>query len=308
MRHRPLFWAVLLCFALVIVGCGKKGPPRLIEPKKPGAPANVTAIRRAGEVTLRWDRRGSAKEYQISRLDQTGELKTETSIEPLFIDLSGSDRHSYVYTVVAFSEDGVPSELSAPVELDALPVFSAPQGLRAEITNEGVRFTWGYLAGLPIRFNVFRATGDYPYTLTPANAGHIGTTSYDDTPTLDAAVRYVVRPVRYSERSVVRYEGPMSNEVIVSPSNYVPSRVTGLKAFPKGKDIVVMWNENPEKWIRTYEILRVGIEGDFSVVGSAQIPAFTDTTWIGGEVLYKVQAVGPGGAGPLSDPVRVNPD
>ncbi len=301
--NRRLLWALLLCAALAFTSCGKKSAPRLVVPIKPGPPANLTAIRRTGEVMLFWDKRGSAASFEIYRMAADGSVKTGLTNATRYTDSTPEDAGGFVYTVLAISGEGVNSELSAPLEVGPLPPMYAPDPFNAEITNEGVRLQWGY--GGPASFNLYRELINSPFDTDPYAEG-IANTVYDDRPNPAETVKYEVRAASYGAANTVRYEGPSSSDIFIAPSAYRPSVAKDLKALRKDGEVVLLWDENPEQWITGYEILREG-KGwaeDFEVIGSSWPPAFTDHTPPPGETAYRVRAIGPGGAGPLSDIAR----
>lgn len=295
---RSAIWMLMLCAVISMVACGKKAPPRILEPVRPGIPANLTAVVRPTETTIAWDRRGKAVKYEVMRRcanePDTVMITNTTRVE---------DRASTVacsYTVISVSSEGVPSERSKAIELQPMPAMAAPDALSVTITNEGAHIAW---KSGESQFAVYRAEGEAAFGPEPLAKVKGG--SFDDKP-MPGDVRYAVRGARYGFiNDTVRYEGPQSAELKVALSAYVPSKLVGLKVFRKDADIVVLWNESPERWVTGYEIMREA-SGQSTVI-RARVAALTDTSSPQGEVSYRVRAIGPGGEGPVSDTVRVGP-
>lgn len=300
--NRRVLLALLICAALVALSCGKKSAPRIVMPKKPGTPINITAIRRPGGIALAWERRSSAESYEVSRLARDGSVVTSSTEKPGFMDTATDDSKDYIFTVVSISDEGIFSDYSAPLDIGPLPALAAPAPFTSAITGDGVRLTWGDADTV----NIYRELVNTPYDTDPY-AERIQNSPYDDRPDPKAAVKYSARAAGYALLNAVRFEGPASNDAIVTPTDYLPSGTKGIKAFRKEDEVVVMWDENPERWVTGYEVLREGEGGEFGVIATVWPPAFTDSNPPRGETAYKVRAVGPGIAGPASDAVRVGP-
>jgi len=194
------------------------------------------------------------------------------------------------------STSGVISEDSALVEVQILPVPPAPGGLRAEVTERGVRLSWSH-AGEGILFNVYRSYEDPMGLLRPINGEPLATPEFLDNPLMERPVYYTVRALRGGPE---RHEGPGSEVIELRPEAFVPSAPEGLKAVMAGAKGLLAWKDSREAWVRSYRVYRAVAGGGFELIGESRTPSFIDGEIPAGEVSYRVSAVGPAVEGPVS--------
>ncbi|MGD2080735.1 MAG: hypothetical protein PVJ36_06370, partial [Nitrospirota bacterium] len=237
-------------------------------------------------------KRRFVREFQVMRSGQVlgsaeGMLYTDPAVE------AGK---RYEYKVFALSTGGIISDASGPAVVEVADVPAAPEGLSAQVVEEGVRLSWSHPGEGPL-FNVYRSYEDPTELLRPVNREPLREAGFTDNPLMQATVYYAVRALLGGAE---RNEGPASGVVKVSPEEFVPSAPEGLQAVNAGAKVLLAWKENPEMWVKAYRIYRASGGGDYAAIGESGTPSFIDGEVTGGRVSYKVTAVGPTAEGPFS--------
>lgn len=292
-RRLTVFWVISM---LLLGACGRKAPPRLPTYERPPAPTALEAFVREGRVLLRWDyptgKESFVREFRVMRSGQV-----LGSVEgAIYWDDSVETGERYEYKVFAQSTSGIVSDASATAAVEVAETPAAPEGLEAQVVNEGVRLSWKYPGEGPL-FNVYRSYEDPRELLRPVNREPLEGTGFTDNPLMQGTVYYAVRALRGGPE---RNEGPASEVVKVSPDEFVPSAPEGLKAVMAGGKILLAWQENPEMWVTSYRVYRALDGGDYIAIGESRTPSFIEGVTAGGPVSYKVRAVGPSVEGPFS--------
>ncbi len=296
--YRPFI--ILLIFLLS--SCGKKAPPALPVHEPPPAPAALSAVHRESEIILAWsyDEKTPIKGFVIEKAED-GDFKKTASIETgrLYRDTGFKDGRTYRYRVFAESVRGV-SGISSELAISPLPQPPRPEGVSFVIGTESLTIGWSHpVEG--ILFNIYSRAED----LRPLNKEPISETAFTDSLSPDAAVRYIVRALL---NTPARDEGPPSDEIVVTPGDFIPSNPEGLRAVSIERGVQLFWKENPETWARGYKVYRAAEAGEFSLIGQTSTPAFLDREPRAGKSIYRVSALGPAKEGAYSSAVEVEFD
>ncbi|GAB4389485.1 MAG: hypothetical protein Kow0025_15130 [Thermodesulfovibrionales bacterium] len=303
-----LAFALALASAVLFAGCGKKTPPRLPVYEKPGAPRDLRAIHREGEIILRWKRpkdAASLEGFVVLRAEDGGFRKLAETREPIYIDRDFETGRIYRYKVVALGLRGVLGEDSPALEAAPAAAPEPPVDLALKVTPEGVRLSWRHPG--PALFNVYRSPAQGRQPLSPLNPAPLEGLSYGDPAAPAETVYYTVRALRPEGMAD---ESAPSAEARVSPKDFVPSAVAGLEAVSTEHGVMLIWDESPERWVKGYRIYAAREGEGFAPAGRASTPAFTVPPAPGLEgraALYIVNAVGPIAESPSSAPVSVSP-
>jgi hypothetical protein len=169
------------------------------------------------------------------------------------------------------------------------------------VLEDAVRLHWSHPSE-GVFFNIYKRKEGGAYSLNPMNPEPLKELSFRDAINVNETVYYTIRALRGGS---IRDEGPPSGEAAIGPGDYVPSQPTGLHAVLIEDRVVLLWEENPEEWVRGYVVYREGEGGESLVIGTAQTPTFTDREASKGRVLYRIRAVGPVREGVPSEPLEV---
>lgn len=304
---RVTCYALLLIPLLLLISCGKKGPPTLREYEKPSAPSGLTAIHREDKMTLSWSYPRSLepalRDFLVLRsegkgFERAGAVKID---ERVFVDNTFQPDITYSYKVIARNLKGVVSDDSNVVIATPRRIPGSPKDLRFAVRAEGVELSWDS-SGEGACYNIYRSMEKGKYSDTPLNGQPLCATSYRDGSLFpEGTVYYTVRALY---KTPVRDEGYASPEIEVNPSHFIPSPPSDLRVVVDDMTFLT-WKESPEPWVRGYRVYRKKEgEQEFSAVGETRIPAFTDAWKFEGKVWYMIRALGPvEEGGPLTSEV-----
>lgn len=295
---------LLVCVLLLAsMACGKKEPPRLAVHEKPPVPSALKAIHREGELLLSWKYpEYAALEGFVLMKAADGEFeRIAMTKKPAYLDRDFMPGQSYRYRVLARDLRGLLSEASEEITVSPVQAPPPPEDISYEISRNSIRLSWGHPSH-DVLFNVYKTKKEGQYPLTPANPEPLKEPSFTNGIDPSQEVFYTVRALRGGP---LRDEGPPSEEVSIGPGDYLPSRPVGLKAVVLEDRVVLVWEENPETWVRGYRLYRAVEGGEFEGVGTAQTPTYTDMERPEGKVFYKVSAMGPVNEGPPSETLEV---
>jgi hypothetical protein len=304
LNSRISFRLSMTVLALMLASCGLKGPPRLPVYELPHVPENIKIIQRyhPRQVIINWaypeELRDSLERFVVMRSDGAGTSREIVVKGTAFTDSHLDENKVYTYSVSAVSIDGVHSDVSEPVEVGPVTGLSGPRGLAFDIGKDTVTISWKYPES-NVMYNIYTDA-----TLAPTNRRPVSEPFMDVTPFPSMTVSYTVRVV-VKETNILT-EGPPSEEIVISPEDYVPSSPSGLGYAITDSKVLLFWDENPEVWTRGYRVYRSPLEnGDFLPVGTSETPAFEDTDNISGKLFYRIRALGPVNEGPSSETIAV---
>lgn len=215
-----------------------------------------------------------------------------------YTDTDFKIRFQYRYKIVSENLRGVLSNDSNIIEIIPEDPPLPPEKLLFKIEFDSLTLTWGN-AGDKILYNIYKSDKKGIYSLTPLNKEPIKETSFRDSFNAEKTVYYTIRSLR---GGVIRDEGSASEELEVSPSDFVPSVPEGLQAVVQDDKVYLIWKEVPETWISGYRVYReIDKTTGYLFIGETTIPAFIDNEEPLTKRNYKVTALGPSKEGPASE-------
>ena len=313
-------------FLVILVSCGRKGDPTLKSYEKPDPPSNLRAIHRESEIILLWDFPTSKEKILkgfylmksttppalplIPALPTEGERGLIGS-GGIFVKVAffQNDKRSYIdkdftvgsqyyYKIISQSLRGVLSIDSNVVQIEPKDPPPPPHKLVYKIEYNSLTLSWEDV-GDEIFYNVYKSDKRGIYSLFPVNAEPIRGTSFRDRFDVKKTVYYTVRSLR---GGVVRDEGPPSEDLEVSPLEFVPSRPEGLQAIAKEDGVYLIWTEASETWVTGYRVYReMDKKEEFILIGETPVPSYVDRENPSTKRNYRVTAVGPSNEGPPAE-------
>lgn len=290
---------LLIAATALLPSCGKKLPPRWVEPVPATPPYELSALYRSDSVRIAWRHAGGARFMVQRSLDGASFTDIEVTREMAFIDLAGGPKYHYRVAAInpgaSMSEAAFTDSIAPPGEI----ALVKPDALRAEVRGDQVALSWSYAGSA--KFNVYEGDATSFVRIAGPMAKEVRSLSLPADPS--RSVRYTVRAVTGDGISA---EGPASDTVEVGLAQYVPAKVGNVQAATSGEGVVlVIWDASPESWVTSYNIYRAVGSGRHELVGSSRTPAFTDTPPAAAKLSYKVRAKGPLSEGPDSDAADV---
>ena len=281
MRVMIVGWAILI----LMVGCGKKGPPVPWESVVPRRVVDLVALPREGRLLLEWTTpRENTDGSPLTDLAESKILRTEGVLiadecrgcgeKPKVVyemkfegksEVTGKKmsvffedqepRKVYVYQVVSVNRRGYPGAPSNPVTVYWDNPPQTPGMVRADRGDKRVDLSWEAVEGAT-GYHVYRRAEGEEFSLRPLNRALLKTTEYADL-NVENEVKYIysVRAVRRVVKTDV--EGKGSLGIPVMPIKLTPpSSPVGLVAIPLKDGIELNWRKNPEPDILGYYVYR----------------------------------------------------
>lgn len=302
---------LLFIFCSLIYSCGKKGEPTLKSYEKPLAPSNLRAIHRESEISLFWDfpvsEEDTIKRFHLLRADTDSTEEGQRNFEKIaflepdkrtYTDTNFKIGTHYRYKIVSENLKGILSKDSNIIEVLPEEPPLPPEKISFSIEFNSITLNWKS-AGERILYNIYKSEKSGIYSLTPLNNEPLKETSFRDSFDIRKTVYYTVRSLRNTD---IRSEGIPSEELIISPSDFVPSAPQGLQAVLSEDKVYLIWKEVPETWIDGYRIYReIDSTIGYVPIGETTIPAFIDNEKPLTKRNYRVTALGPAKEGPPSE-------
>lgn len=289
-----------------ICSCGKEGPPRLPAPVEPLPPASLSSVQRENEIVLRWrypeNKLGSVSEFIVMKSEGGGKFrKTASTRELHFIDREVKPDGRYEYKIIVKPYKGKATSESNVSGRSVAVVPGPPNEVSFAAADDSVVISWRH-PSKDVSFNIYKRLDGEDYPLKPLNDEPFTGDSFTEALDASKKVFYTIRAVAASG-----IEGPASGEVEIGPDTLMPSAPRNLQAYVIEDRVVILWQENPERWVRGYKVYRSLSGGEYRAVGESKTPAFTDFEVSSVERTYKITAVGPLKEGPFSEPLDVAP-
>jgi fibronectin type 3 domain-containing protein len=286
---------LLLVPFLLIISCGKKGPPTLKAYEKPPAPSGLVAYHREDRMVLTWSfpdgLRSSLQDFQVLRSEKDGfeKIGEVNSSLSSFTDETFKIDVTCNYKVVARNLKGVLSDDSNIITVTPRAVPATPSEILFSVKADSVALSWKS-SGEEICYNVYKTVEKGKYG-APLNRKPVCATSFTDgAVSLERPVYYTVTALRDSD---VRDEGASSEEGEVNPSQYIPSPPSDLRVV-KGEKTYLIWKESPETWVRGYRVYRKKEgEKEFTPLAEVRLPTFTLSEKVDRKAWYMIRALGP---------------
>lgn len=322
--HKRLLYPLLLIVALLVSSCGKKGDPTLKTFEKPMPVNEIRAVHREDELIISWSypssERAKIKGFYIEKAIGDGQgaigkrqeykniafLKNDIS---QFIDKDFKTGNHYFYKIRVYSIRNVISDDSPIIKAAPKELPKPPVKLSYRLTNDSIEITWQAVGSdqeaAGIRYNIYKNYEMGKYSVSPVNSRPLKEPVFKDRIEKEKTVYYAVRALFDTE---LKDEGYPSEDLEVNPESFVPSKPAKLKYVPSEKKVYLMWDENPEIWVKGYRIYRKrASEAEFKPIGESVSPAFTDNEPLSSKTIYYVTALGPRKEGIPSDSVEVHP-
>ncbi len=323
-RQRLLLVLLFICSALFITSCGRKGDPTLKAFEKPLPVKEIKAIHREDELIISWSypasERAKIKGFYIEKAEiksqesgvKSQEFKNITFLKndaSQFVDKDFKTKQEYFYKVRVYSLKDISSDDSPIIKATPRELPMPPAELSYKATNKSIEIAWQAVGNdkeaLAIRYNIYKSyeTGNYP--ALPANNSPLKEPIFEDKIEKERPVYYVVRALLDTE---LKDEGYPSEELEVNPETFIPSQPHNIKHVPSAKKVYLMWDENPETWVKGYRIYKkTAPYGEFKLIGESITPAFTDTQPLILKTFYYITAIGPVRESIPSDVIEVYP-
>lgn len=307
-------WALVVLGAVVVApACGKRGPPLPPLRPVPDAVTNLSIVRRAGTVTVRFlpptrNQDGSeplafdhAEVYALTqaadvappaealvRVDRNRIATIRPGTAMSFVDTvpaSGETRYYEVVPYATRTRGGVGSPIVA-VPLEAIP--DAPATGAITYDEQTLTLTWPAAEGATA-WVVYRSGEDAPVQTTPLTAATFSTPVVFGSPAC-----FTVRAV--TGTAPLRVESAPSAEVCATPvDTFPPPAPTGLVALASPGAISLTWEAVTAPDLAGYLVLRGEGSGDrLQPLMTAPVTgtSFTDETARAGvRYFYAVVAV-----------------
>jgi fibronectin type 3 domain-containing protein len=319
MHRKRLFSLCLLIIVLLSISCGKKGDPTLKTFEKPMPVKEIRAVHREDELIISWSYPASEREkikgFYIEKAEiisqesgvRSQEFKNITFLKndvSQFIDKDFKVKQIYLYKIRVYSLRDVISDDSPVIKVKPLILPERPTGLSYTVGNDSIKIKWDRVCN-SFKYNIYKSYEKGKYSASPMNNTPLTETSFSDKVEKDRTVYYTVRALLDTD---IKDEGYPSEELEVNPESFVPSKPANLKYVPSEKKVYLMWNENPETWVKGFRIYRKReSETGFKLIGESTLPAFTDNEPLSSKRSYYITAVGPGKESIQSDTVDVYP-
>lgn len=301
----PILLSCLMVTAFFLLcSCGKKGDPTLRLYEKPEPPSDFTAVHRESDIILSWEfpknKESSAKGFILFK-SENGEFKKTAFLANTFRSYKDSDFQTgvlYRYKIVTLSLKNVTSDDSRVQEATPSELPSPPESLSYSLGNDTLNIMWNS-QGEGILFNIYKREKEAFFTSVPLNKEPLRIPVFLDSFHISKTVYYTVRSLKITN---IINEGPPSAEIIVDPSELMPSAPSELQAVSTREKVYLIWKEPAETWISGYRIYRqMGREALYVLIGETVIPSFIDTATPSVARNYRVTAVGPSREGPAAE-------
>lgn len=271
-----LYLSIIL---ITISNCGRKGDPTLKSYEKPDPPYNLSAIHRESDIIISWSY-DKAKQKNIKSFillkssgDKFEKIATLTPETRSYIDKDFKHDFSYKYKIISQSLKDILSIDSNVIEIKPTKPPLPPNNIRLEIDKDKIIIKWDKV-NEDVFYNIYKTNEKGKYSLMPINKNPIKEPYFIDKLDMTKPYFYTIRSLK---DSIIRDEGPASDEIAFNPSEITPPTPKNLQAVIKSDSIYLIWNECEEPWITGYKIYRqMSDEEEYKFIGETKIPSFID--------------------------------
>ncbi len=288
---------IILVFIIFASSCGKKGDPTLKAFEKPAAVINIKAIHQDNEINIFWQypeaEKRRIKGCQFMRSEGTNSnfkvLAFMKPTEQSYLDKDFTFGNDYYYKIRCLSLKDIYSDDSPIIKVSALPPPPKPIGISYTITSDSLKIQWQEISD--VKYNIYRSYQRGVYSIYPINNAPLKDNFYFDRIDTSRTVYYKISSHLNTE---VRNESVLSEELEINPTDFIPSAPTGLIYAPLDKKILLLWEENPETWVKGYRIYRKKAQDkEFALIGEVINPVFIDSEPPDKKAIYHIKALGP---------------
>jgi hypothetical protein len=294
---------------LLSISCGKKGDPTLKTVEKPVPVKEISAVHREDKLIISWSypasERLKIKGFYIKkaigdRQEAIGKRQEFKNIAFLksdvsqFVDKDFKIGQTYLYTIRVRNLEDIISDESPVITVKPLPLPEKPTGVRYSLTEDSVIIKWDKIYSETrkgVKYNIYKSYEKGKYPAFPLNNTPLIETSFSDKIEKSRTVYYTVRALLGTD---IKGEGYPSEELEVNPESFVPSKPVNLSYVPSEKKVYLIWDKNPETWVKGYRIYRKkASESEFKLIGESILPTFIDNEPLSIQTVYYVTAIGP---------------
>jgi hypothetical protein len=295
-KNSKPFISVFLILISLILSCGKRGDPTLKDFDMPLPASNLNVVHKEDKLIINWSypsqERTKIKGFYILKKENLKNgfknIGFIENSESRFIDRDFKTNQEYLYKIVVVNLKGIQSE-SNVIKATPLPLPEPPSGLSFVIGNEFVTINWNKVNNY--KYNIYKSYEKGKYPSIPLNSTPISEPFYDDRMDKEKSVFYTVRSLFNTD---IKDEGYPSEELEISPEAFIPSRPINLQYVISEKGVYLLWQENPEMWIKGYNVYgKEEDEKEFKLIGNSITPTFLDKRPLRTKRIYYVTSLGP---------------
>ena len=305
-------WLFLFCSLLaaccLLCSCGKKGNPTLKSYEKPVPPTALTALHRESEILIFWsfpkDKEQEIKGFYLMKAISPPRSAGNAVSQKIaflnndirhYIDKDFKTGTPYEYKIVSHTLKDITSNDSNILRISPGAVPSPPGNIQLKAEHDSLILSWES-AGDKIFYNIYKRKEKGKYQLMPVNKKPLKETSFRDNFDTGNPVYYTIRSVKEDD---TRDEGPASEEIVVDPSEFIPSSPSDIQTVVTKQNVYLSWKEPPETWVTGYKVYReINKKEGFVLVGETQTPSYLDKDRPSTKRSYRVTAIGPSKEGP----------
>jgi len=284
----------------MLVACGKKGDLTLQSYEKPEAPSRLKAIHRESEIIISWEF-PKAKEQGIKGFhllkSSAGDFQKVAFLEKdnrSYRDTDFVPGQEYHYKIISESLKGITNN-SMILILKPQPPPPTAGMISFTVDHDMITLTWER-SDETSYFNIYKSTQKGVYSLVPLNPQPLKEPTCKDSFDINRTAFYTVRS---STGSIIRDEGPPSQELTVNPLDFIPSSPQNLEAVPTFENVYLIWKEPSETWVIGYRVYReLHKKEGYVLIGFTYTPSFVDKEILTAKRNYRVTALGPSKEGP----------
>lgn len=313
---------IFICLVAVFAGvllpaCGKKGEPTLVSFFKPAPVMKISVLHREDALLLSWSYSVSSemqdmiKGFSLEKAVGSPANNTPVFKKVVFLPVSKT-RYTdkdftpgkvYFYRIRVLSARDIVSDQSPAIKVVPAVLPPPPDGLSSEVKNDSVEIRWAKVPG-KVKYNIYKSHEKNVSAGELLNKTALSEPFYSDKVDTRLPSYYFVRSLLDSE---IKDEGFPSEVLEVDPSSFVPSKPSALTYVYVPQGLVLLWNANPESWVKGYRVYRKRDKGGFGLIGETTTPTFKDKEPLTAGTVYRITALGPSRESEASEPLEVNP-
>ncbi|MCX8031016.1 MAG: hypothetical protein N3A59_05500 [Thermodesulfovibrionales bacterium] len=294
----------VLMIIIFLCCCGKKGDLTLRSQEKPVIIKGFNAIHRDKELYLFW----SLQEVEKAKIKHCVLFRSknnENNFVPLYIlqtsentykDNSIEFNNTFFYKIKCYTLNDSLAGLSQTLKVSPIKPPPKPQEVYLSITFDEIKLKWQNIEGA--KYNVYKSFEKGLYSFTPINKTPINNNYFLDQINKERTVYYQIRALYDSS---IRDESSPSEDIEISPDKFIPTPPKGLEVIVLKDKIYLIWDSNPESWIKGYKIYRkIDSQNEFSLLAETSLPIHIDEK-TPNKTIYYITAAGPQKESPPSD-------
>lgn len=291
-----------------LISCGRKGDP-ILQKKIPSPAKDIAVIQKDRKIEIAWSyprvEQERIKGFRILKADKERVFFKEIAFLDKnvlrFIDEDTKEKEIYHYKIIVVDHKDRVSEESV-ITVSPIKPLKAPVNLSYLLKNDSLEIRWS--PSDSAKYYVYKSyeKGKFESPLNPIPTAE---TFFKDKIEKEKIVYYSIKTVK---EEGLKAESLFSEELEIDPAQFTPSRPNKPNYVFSERGIYLIWDENPETWIKGYRIYRkIEEESEFRAIGESMLPTFLDKEVISSKRIYYITALGPKKESPSSDLVEVIP-